>query len=327
MNLTPDVIFVIGNKGTGKSTLLNEIHSHLYEGEGRIEDPFVVGDQGTHVTQRQKSMPITRHNGEVVILVDSVGWDMNKKNLTSLREFDGKRICLIFLNNDYRLTESKKQICKMFGDIAESNVNIFNAWFLHADLAKLWNVGNYDQIIHDLNGHNLLSFPYVSPFRQREVQDPVAPSTSSMANIPRHPYTACYSATREDNYFANVLKKLIRGNKISVEKVKENRIPGDYRHKLNMHYLCENEEQFGQMITNKNMSDFLRSRYPECEDDIRTKIYEMTEEGPPLSEEKIADVYEALVEITFKKELKGYSGELHNLLFSELIEYVRSSSV
>lgn len=310
MNSHIQVCVILGHKGTGKSTVLNESF------DLKPDDQFPVGDSESHVTTKQEEKKVTLKIGQrtrSIILVDSPGWDTKENNRTSLIKYDGKRVCLIFLNNDLRVEESRRQIRKLFGK--KAIVNAYNSYVAREDLCGLPNV---QQFRRDLENNQLHSFVYESPFQPRAVQNGNAPTSARELKIPRHPLKAVYP-TKSNDYFSAGLKKMVKN--LTLEEVKKHRIAGDYRQKLNMYYLLEsNMEQFEQIISNKCMSDFLC--HHGCKDDIH-KLYESNGDHE-LSEEKIADVYEALVEKTFLvKFQRNY--QFHNLLLEKLIEFVGES--
>jgi GTPase SAR1 family protein len=317
----PEVFVVLGNKGTGKSTLLNTC----------FKVDFPTGDSKTHVTVCQREERTSLESLDI-ILIDSPGFDTSENNRTSLKKYDGKRVCLIFINNDLRSDVSLTDISKSY-DTKIENVNTYNSFLMSKKAHDMTGFPPVKQFEEDLRHSKLKSFIYKNPLVA------VAPSSKTtneksgnnrsphydakeklLRRIPRYPFPV--PSNKKINLESR-LKNLMKS--MTPQEVQQNRFSGDARIKLNMAYLFKDEKNVESVVqnavTNANMIQFMQKIYPGWLDDI-DRMHGHDKNPERLTDETKADVFEAVFEITFKEK----KPKLHNELLIRFYSFCKSAS-
>lgn len=313
-----DVLAVIGSQGVGKSYLLNQL----------FDLNFTYKKSPKRVTTSQNEK--TTINGTTVI--DTVGWDGKKNNFLNLNKHQGKKICLVFLNNDLRIETSLNKIANKFG-IKPDQINSYNC-YSHKEQPDDYSIKEYKIIFEDHKNNKFVTFDY-SP--QPKAKNP----EKKLANPPIKPIGILsssnlilvsnslslsffflivldkessqqtgnlfskYDCIREEMFVSitpfshkNCTTAIIREifDSINVEYIKSNRRLGDSL----IHYFCL---QHGQDDCDKKVSNDLMLNFIEKHISRESILKKYGKDN--ISDEKFADVFEAIFYYIFSEKSKN----------------------
>jgi hypothetical protein len=128
----------------GKSYLLNKLFNCEFESNASAE----------RVTTKQaKEIVYDKFQRRKITVIDSVGYDGDPRNLLDLDEYEGKSICLLYLNADLRFESSLQKISEKYRiDVAD--INVYNSIMFTPPLRTSL-VPRYEQIKRDCKNRSL----------------------------------------------------------------------------------------------------------------------------------------------------------------------------
>jgi len=290
---TYDVFCAIGNQGVGKSTLLNSLFGCKFEAN---PNPNQV------TTQQQEDRVFDKILSKDIIVIDACGYDGNSNNFLDLDRYQGRTICMIFLNNDFRINSSLEKIKKKY-QINGDDINYYNSVsFVPPQPIADFDVPHYNQIRVDYEKRCFKTFKY-EPQLKKNIRSPLEKSLSSDAtwkftfiSKPMFtPFPEFSQCKYEKSYFQQYFKSIYAEN--AAESVRLTRRLGDCLIKyFCLKYSLETGET---MISNVKMKSFLLEKLG-----IKNqKIYSLYQinNNTTLSDEKYADVFESMFYYVFQK--------------------------
>lgn len=295
------VFCVVGSKGSGKSYLCNKLWKTNFEQNAHAQ----------HVTLQQQEQ---LRDG--LTIVDTVGMDANKNNFLDLHQHKQKRVCLIFLNNDLRVRTSLELIASQL-EVASHHINVYNTYSFKQQPEDM-PVAQYEDIFIDFANGQFKTFVYtptkLPPNPSPKPKEPPTPTTQKkkppkVKAPPPDPFKPF--PMLQSGMFVNLAtfssKKIncreavtyLLG-KLTLPKIKAYRKLGDSLvHYFALQYLHHNQldvEQYS-FVTNVRMKDFLAVYVTQPQ---LLRLYDGTADR--LSDEKCADVFEAMIYLSFSQE-------------------------
>jgi len=269
-----DIFIIIGDCGCGKTFLLNKLFNLN----------LIENNSSTHVTQSILTINVLIENRSVLV-VDTPGFDLGDKNMINLNDYIGKNIVLIYLSNNYRYETYCQKIANKL-NINFLDINIYNCFYM-----KNEKINEYNKIYSDYVENHFKMFKIKSNIYEYDKEIIINKNINNQLKNITPEIQKIHQPRLQQHVKFDKYQIL---NTFNVEVIKKYRIIGDNYLKL----CCSIQNEFTNtnhdtINTNSFLKKYTCLSIPRI-DDLLFKYYNQPDQTK-LSDEKIADIYEALI--------------------------------